>query len=94
MSDSAYLAGDGFGRALHLATDFLSGLLEVLGLSNLALHLRGSGALGRTSLLLGGLRDDAAGRCVGHALLLGGYLALLGGVGLREAMLGGRALCS
>lgn len=66
MSDSAYLAGDGFGRALHLATDFLSGLLEVLGLSNLALHLRGSGALGRTSLLLGGLRDDAAGRCVGH----------------------------
>ena len=62
---SSYLAGDGFGRALHLAADFLSGLLKVSGLSNLALHLRRSGAVGRASLLFGSLRDDVAGRCVG-----------------------------
>jgi hypothetical protein len=50
----------------------------------------------RLLALLVGLMDGdrVPGRGVGHALLLGGDLALLGGVGLREARLGGRALCS
>jgi len=61
-----YLAANSLRRALHLAADFLSGLLEVPGLSNLALHLSRGGAVSRTSLLLGSLRDHVAGRCVGH----------------------------
>jgi hypothetical protein len=50
----------------------------------------------RLLALLVGLVDGnrVPGRSVGHALLLRGDLALLGGVGLREARLGGRALCS
>lgn len=34
-----YLAADRLRRALHLLADFLSGLLEVPGLAELALHL-------------------------------------------------------
>lgn len=50
-------------------------------------------ALGLLALLIGLVNGDRVpGRGVGHALLLGGDLALLGGVGLREARLGGSAL--
>ena len=52
-------------------------------------------ALGLLALLVGLVDGDRVpGRGVGHALLLGSDLALLGGVGLGEARLGGRALCS
>ena len=63
---------------------------------NGAHRLGGVGAALRLLALLVGLVDGnrVPGRGVGHALLLGGDLALLGGVGLREARLGGRALFS
>ena len=52
-------------------------------------------SLGLLALLVGLVNGDRVpGRSVGHALLLGGDLALLGGVGLGEARLGGRALFS
>ena len=51
--------------------------------------------LGLLALLVGLVDGDRVpGRSVGHALLLGGDLTLLGGVGLGEARLGGRALFS
>lgn len=50
-------------------------------------------ALGLLALLVGLVDGDRVpGGGVGHALLLGGDLALLGGVGLGEAGLGGGAL--
>lgn len=52
-------------------------------------------ALGLLALLVGLVDGNGVpGRGIGHALLLGGDLALLGGVGLGEARLGGRALRS
>ena len=56
--------------------------------------LGGVGAALRLLALLVGLvdGDGVPGGSVGHALLLGGDLALLGGVGLGESGLGGRAL--
>jgi hypothetical protein len=58
---SSYLSGNRLWRTLHPATNLLCGLLEVPSLSNLALHLSGSGTLGRTTLLLGSLGNDVAG---------------------------------
>jgi len=63
---SSYLAGDGLRRVLHLAANLLGGLLEVPGLSNLALHLSRGRTLCGTTLLLGSLRDGVADRVVGH----------------------------
>jgi len=52
-------------------------------------------ALRLLALLVGLVDGDGVpGGAVGHALLLGRDLALLAGVGLGEARLGGRALCS
>jgi len=52
-------------------------------------------ALGLLALLVGLVDGDGVpGGAVGHALLLGGDLALLAGVGLGEARLSGRTLCS
>ncbi len=47
---------------LHLPSDLLSGLFEVLFLTDLTLHLSGAGALHRTSFFLRRLGDDLAGR--------------------------------
>ena len=54
---------------LHLPPNLLRSLLEIPRLADLALHLGGLGALGRTAFLPGSLGDDLAGWCggLGHS---------------------------
>ena len=68
MYRQSYLRRDRAGIRLHLTTDVLSSLLEILLLANLALHLGGGGTLVWSTFLLRGLANDLACRS-----LLGGH---------------------